>query len=201
VWLHDEIGQMLTRARLDAMLLDGLPGTAEGSGAQTLQSLKQTLDDAVVGIRNISMDLRPAILDDFGLSAALEWSLAQDEKRLKIPVKYESEGVPEHLDADLAVGFYRMARECMMNVARHAGARQVEVSLSTSETHLALVVRDDGVGMDPRLLDDPASFGLGQLRERAHALGGGVVVESGPELGTTVRIHAPLPRRRQGGQP
>ncbi len=200
VWLHDEVGQMLTRARMDAMLLELVPANAEGEAGSALASLKRTLDDAVVSIRNISSDLRPPILDDFGLVAVLEWTIHENEKRLKIPFHLEVENVPDPLDADLSAAFYRMARECLTNIARHAQASAVDIRLSGDGRELTLVVRDDGRGLAPGVAENPASFGISQLRERAAALGGQMQIESPPGRGTTVRITAPLhpPETREG---
>ncbi len=201
VWLHDEVGQMLTRARMDAMLLEGEPGLASAESKGALASLKRTLDDAVVTIRNIAMDLRPSILDDFGLVAVLEWIVHENEKRLKIPFRLELEGVPESLDPDLSVAFYRIARECLTNIARHAQAGAVDLRLVGDGEGLTLEIRDDGRGMERGVVEAPSSFGFSQIRERASALGGRVWVETRPGGGTTVRVSAPLrrPERPEGG--
>ena len=194
VWLHDEVGQMLTRARMDAMLLESVPENAAGQAADSLSSLKRTLDDAVVMIQHISMDLRPAMLDDFGLVATLEWTIHESEKRLKIPIHFEIDHVPESLDDSLSVAFYRMARECLTNIARHAHATSVDIRLFGDGRWLSLVIQDNGRGMKPGVAESPTSFGLSQLRERATSLGGLAQFESKPGQGTTIRISAPLSR-------
>ena len=194
VWLHDEIGQMLTRARMDAMLLEQDPAPSSIEAAAALASLKRTLDQAVKTIRHISTDLRPAILDDFGLVAVLEWAVHEDEKRLKIPFHLKIDRVPDFLDPDLSVAFYRIARECLTNIARHAGATAVEILLSCDGQILTLRVQDNGRGLPPGAADSPTSFGLGQMRERASALDGEVRIESRPGEGTTVVATAPLHR-------
>lgn len=194
VWLHDEIGQMLTRARMDAMLLEQDPRRVSGEAAAALASLKRTLDQAVKAIRNISTDLRPSILDDFGLVAVLEWAVHEDEKRLKIPFHLQIDRVPDFLDADLSVAFYRIARECLTNIARHAQATAVDIRLSCDGQSLTLVVKDNGQGMPSGMAESPTAFGLGQMRERASALGGEVRIESRPGKGTTVIAAAPLHR-------
>ncbi|NCC94856.1 MAG: PAS domain-containing sensor histidine kinase, partial [Opitutae bacterium] len=198
VWLHDEIGQMLTRARMDAMLLEQDPVPSSVEAATALASLKRTLDQAVKTIRHISTDLRPAILDDFGLVAVLEWAVHEDEKRLKIPFHLKIDRVPDFLDPGLSVAFYRIARECLTNIARHAAATAVEIRLSCDGQSLTLVVQDNGRGLPPGAADSPTSFGLGQMRERASALDGEVRIESRPGEGTTVVATAPL---RRPGQP
>ena len=199
VWLHDEVGQMLTRARMDVMLLEAVPENATGEASASLSSLKRTLDDAVVMIQNISMDLRPAILDDFGLVATLEWVIHESEKRLKIPIHFEVDHVPESLDDHLSVAFYRMTRECLTNIARHAHATSVEIRLFGDGTWLSLVIQDNGRGMKPGIAESPTSFGLSQLRERATSLGGIAQIESKSGQGTTVRISAPLSRTENRG--
>lgn len=194
VWLHDEVGQMLTRARMDVMLLEAMPENAAGESAVSLSSLKRTLDDVVMMIHHISMDLRPAMLDDFGLVATLEWIIHESEKRLKIPFHFEVDHVPESLDQHLAVAFYRMTQECVTNIARHAHATSVDIRLFGDGTWLSLVIQDNGRGMKPGVAESPTSFGLSQLRERASSLGGIAQIESKPGQGTTVRITVPLSR-------
>ena len=192
VWLHDEVGQMLTRARMDAMLLESAGGHSGPDAAAALASLKRTLDDTVVAIRNISAELRPAILDDFGLAAVVEWIVHENEKRLKIPFHLEIRDVPDSLNGDLAVAFYRILRECLTNIARHARAQSVEIRLTGDQDQLQLEVRDDGRGLAPGLAENPSSFGLSQMRERAVALGGRLRIDSVPGEGTTVRVTVPL---------
>ena len=198
VWLHDEVGQILTRARMDVMLLEAVPGNAGGEAASTLSSLKRTLDETVGMIQNICMDLRPAMLDDFGLVATLEWYIHESEKRLKIPIQFEVDHVPETLDDEISVAIYRMTRECLTNIARHAHATEVGIRFFGDGHWLSLVVRDNGCGMKPGVVESPTSFGLSQLRERASTLGGFAQIESKPGQGTTVRIALPVSRPENG---
>lgn len=122
VWLHDDVGQLLTRMRMDVMLLEGSTHAPDPESQEVLHGLKQTLDEALNTVRRIAMELRPSILDDFGLVAALTWSIREDEKRLRIPISFETDNVPDPLPEDLSVAIYRMARECLTNIARHARA-------------------------------------------------------------------------------
>ena len=188
VWLHDEIGQMLTRARMDAMLLDDLPPPRR----DTVASLMKTLDDSVAAVRHASRDLRPPLLDDFGLAAAIEWNLRDNENRMRIPLRFEASAVPDNLDPAVADALYRAYREAIVNVARHARASSASVRLCAENGRLRLVVRDDGRGMDPQAPDDPSSFGLALVRERADALGGFVRFVSSPGQGTAVVVDVPL---------
>ena len=200
VWLHDEVGQMLTRARMDAMLLESVPENAVGEAASALSSLKRTLDDTVGMIQNICMDLRPAMLDDFGLVATLEWTIRESEKRLKIPIQFEVDHVPESLDNEISVAIYRMTRECLTNIVRHAHASEVDIRFFGDGLWLSLVVHDNGCGMMPGVAESPTSFGLSQLRERASTLGGFAQIESRPGQGTTVRIALPAFRPGNCGE-
>ncbi len=195
VWLHDEIGQMLTRARMDAMLIEDGVTDRHPATLDSLSSLKLTLDNIVNAVRNISTELRPAILDDFGLAAAIEWSIREDEKRLQIPITINARDLPDNLDPDIAIGFYRMARECMTNIARHAGATSASVQLTADAATLTMTIRDNGRGMSQDADRHPLSFGLAQLRERAEALNGSVHIESRPDQGVTVHIRVPLQQR------
>lgn len=190
--IHDEVGQLLTAVRMDTSLLEDALGGQEGEVRTTLASIKKTLDAAVKTVQNISMELRPGILDDFGLSAALEWSVREFEKRLKIPCRYVAAGLPENLPPLLATAFYRIAQESFTNIARHAQASEITVELSCEKGLLRLIIRDNGRGMDPARLADPSSFGLIQMRERAMALGGMLSIVGEQGRGTVVTATAPL---------
>lgn len=191
VWLHDEVGQLLTRARMDLMMMEGGSVTQDPSSEIAFISVKQIVDDVLRMVRHISVDLRPPILDDFGLVAALEWSMQEDGKRLPIRFTFDADAVPEPLHPDLAIGYYRMARECLTNVARHAQAKAVTLRLYCEHGELVMVVSDDGRGM-PQGGDQSVSIGLSQLHERADVLDGTVQIDSQPGRGTCVTIRSPI---------
>jgi len=186
-WLHDDVGQLLTRMRMDVMLLEGLP--SGGSEAlPILRGLKQMMDDTLDSVRQIAMELRPSVLDDLGLVDALAWSIREDEKRLKFPIQFDVTGVPDALPDGLSVAIYRMARECLTNIVRHAKATCVSVRLAGKGETYSLTVRDNGCGIPPGAMEAPASFGLHQLRERAEAFGGHVHIERHPGGGTLIKL-------------
>lgn len=188
VWLHDDVGQLLTRMRMDVMLLEGAPANEIPDMAEILSGLKQTMDEALDSVRRIATNMRPAILDDFGLIAALNWSIREDQRRLGIPIRFEAENVPDELPEKISVTLYRMARECLTNIARHAQATSVMVRLTVHDGLASLTVCDDGCGLPPEVVDAPESFGLYQLRERTEAFGGALEIESQPGQGTTIRM-------------
>ena len=187
--LHDELGQRLTALKIDLATLSAqlqLPGNdARVAGMQAM------LDDTLASVRRIASDLRPPMLDDLGLSAAIEW-LAQDaSRRTGIAVHAHLPEQAPAVDHRVATALYRMVQEALTNVARHAQAKSVEVALQVSGDELELTVADDGVGLDERALQRAGSFGLMGLRERAHMLGG--QLDIGPRPGGGTRLTARLP--------
>ncbi len=187
--LHDELGQILTVLRMDAAwlqrrLLDSDPDAAARAGA-----LRDTIDGTIDEVRRVVMRLRPGVLDDLGLIPALEWLAGDFEKRTGISCAFRHAGVPGITGA-AATTTYRITQETLTNVARHAGAGRVEVSLAARQGELVLTVRDDGRGFDHGA---PApGRGIAGIRERAALIGGTVELRSRPGAGTTMTFRLPL---------
>ena len=154
-------------------------------------------DDQIGSVQKIATELRLAILDDFGLSAALEWQGGEFATRTGIACKFiRLDDLPD-LDPELATAVFRIFQESLTNIVRHAKATRVEVSLSRLDTQLRLEVRDDGVGMEPDRLHDTRSLGVIGMRERAIALGGHVEFLGAPGTGTKVIVTIPLKRGQE----
>jgi PAS domain S-box-containing protein len=162
--IHDELGQQLTALKMDLRLLEKTP-TPERLG-----ELIQHIDDAVQTVRRIATELRPAILDHFGLAAAVEWQTAEFTKRSGLAHTCD---VPEQMTVErgLAITVFRILQEALTNVARHAGAEHVEVILREQKDELVLRVVDDGRVLPERRNERP-SLGILGMRERAAAFGG-----------------------------
>jgi PAS domain S-box-containing protein len=181
--LHDEVGQLLTYAGL---LIDKEMRRPQ---AETMAEAKSVIQDAVSRLRNLSATLSPPLLNNAGILEALE-SLFQDyTRRTQINVTFNHEVSLDGLSANLALVVYRIVQEALTNVARHASASRVNVRISPRGRRLRIQVSDDGVGFDPREIK--RSTGLTGMRERALALGGEILVNSGPGKGT--KIIATLP--------
>jgi two-component system, NarL family, sensor histidine kinase UhpB len=148
------------------------------------------IDRTTDGVRSVSADLRPPFLEDLGLRAALEWLLQRVTRQTGIV--HELHADAQHVPLEPARVAYLMFQEALTNVARHAGARRVVVTVTTSNADLLVTLTDDGKGIPREAILNPRSLGLIGMRERAAALGGSVTVEPGPGGGTVVRIRLPL---------
>ncbi len=192
--LHDELGGALTALKME---LAGLTRPARAPGApavdpERLSAMHALIDNTVDLVRRIAADLRPSLLDNLGLPATVEWQLEEFERATGIQTYFTHAGQPELLDDDRAVGLYRVLREALTNIARHAHARQLWVSLEHTPAAARLTVRDDGCGFDPAQLAASRSLGLVGMRERVMLLGGRLTVESQPGQGTRLLAEVPL---------
>jgi len=191
--LHDELGQQLTALKMDlAWARERLPdGRADLAGK--LARMNATLDTTVAATRRISADLRPLMLDDLGLAEAAEWLVEDFAERTGIPCDLELED-PEAVSALgslTATAIYRMLQESLTNVARHAQATHVHVTLGIESDEVVLRVEDDGRGITDEDRRKTRSFGLKGLRERAHYLGGTAEIAPAPQGGTRVSVRVP----------
>lgn len=184
--LHDELGQRLTALKME---LASLPGRECDCRAR-LPGMFGMLDETVAAVRRIAGDLRPLMLDDLGLSAAIEWLADEASRRLGIAVAAEV-GELGAVDERHSIALYRMVQEALTNVARHARARHASVQLQRDERGLHLTVRDDGVGFPERALQREGRWGLLGMRERADLLGGQLEIDNPPGGGARVRVHLP----------
>lgn len=190
--LHDELGQRLSALKLDLASLD--PASGRSAYRERVASMLTMLDDTMTSVRRIIADLRPLMLDDLGLNAAIDWLARESARRMGIDVKVKLGERDPAIDKDASVAVYRMVQEALTNVARHARATEVGIELREVGTELRLVVQDNGVGFDPEALRKTPSFGLFGIRERAYALGG--TMESGSRPGGGARLCVRLPLRR-----
>jgi signal transduction histidine kinase len=166
--------------------------------AQKLDGLRHLVDATAGSVRRISHQLRPSVLDDLGLMAALEW-LAQDfEGRTGIPTVFVDDASPVAVARDQASALFRIAQEALTNVARHAAATRAEVWLYRERDELHLEVRDDGRGLTTGDLARPDSNGLVGMRERARLIGGGLYLATPAEGGTVVGVTLPVSSSQTG---
>lgn len=193
--LHDELGQALTALRIDLSSIDKyLARAAEAAAApvrEKIASMARQIDDTVQAVRRISSELRPSILDDLGLAAAIAWQADEFRSRTGIPSITSLPGDDVTIPPEQATALYRILLEALTNIARHAHATTVEIALTREHGQLILTVSDDGVGISHRAAT-AQSLGILGMRERAEALGGGVTVSPGPGRGTVVRAVLPV---------
>jgi signal transduction histidine kinase len=186
--LHDGIGQSLSALLMDAGNL--LETTSNGPHRRRLESIRRLAEDSVGAVRNMALLLRPSMLDDLGLVAALEWQAREVSKRTGLRVAVVEENVPDQLPEDHRTCIYRVVQEALHNTARHARAQNARVVLRQEPGRLLLTIQDDGAGFDAGRIK---GLGLLGMAERVTHLGGDFRIESEPGRGVLVRAELPLP--------
>ena len=189
--LHDELGALLTAAKLDVARLKSKIDATAPDVSERLKHLTETLNSGIALKRRIIEDLRPSSLSNLGLTAALEILTREYAERAGIDVETSLEPVQLPDAAQLTV--YRMVQEALTNIGKYAKASKVLVSVHGYPTHVAVQVRDDGVGFDPGSVR-PTSHGLAGMRHRVEAAGGRLMLTSRPGNGTLLSAVLPLPR-------
>ena len=190
--LHDQIGQALTAVKLN---LESLR-SGRRAKAFPLDESVAIVEQLMEAVRSMSLELRPSVLDDLGLAAALRWYADRQGRRAGLAVRVRTQLPTERLASDLETACFRVAQEAITNVARHAGAKRVEVDARAEDGTLDLTVRDDGTGFDVAAVRGgttaEGSIGLDGMEERVRLLGGDFRIDSQPGTGTTVWARFPL---------
>lgn len=193
--LHDELGVRLTCLKLDLARLQSMRGESlfsDGRMEKEIRAMMADVDATIVSVQRLAVDLRPGILDDLGLVAAIKWQCQDFERRSGIRCLCEASEEKIALDSSCATAAFRICQEGLMNVARHAKATFVRVLVTKVNEELLLEIQDDGQGIPAAKLNDSASLGLLGMRERASSLGGEVEIAGYPGEGTTVTLRLPL---------
>ncbi|MFO7741416.1 MAG: GAF domain-containing protein [Anaerolineae bacterium] len=189
--IHDELGRAMTALKLDvSWLIRRLPAGRPGL-VQRADAISHTIDETVQIIRRISSELRPGILDDLGLAAAIEWEAETFTERSDIPCELDLDSPGDSLDRRVTTVLFRIFQEALTNVVRHAAASRVCVRLKVTREEATLTVQDDGRGISQSDLGDGRSLGLIGMRERARTLGGQVSFRGRSAEGTTVTACIP----------
>jgi PAS domain S-box-containing protein len=188
--VHDELGGTLTMLKLGLAVLKESPPAPDSLPAR-IEAMIDQADTAIQAVKRISASLRPAMLDTLGLSATIRWQADEFSRRTGIRTEVD---VPEEFDLPSArsIAVYRIVQEALTNVARHAGATLVQISMRTQNRQLALEVHDNGRGLGEQGLRKTDSFGIIGMRERAQYLGGQLTVSAPHGKGTTLRLRLPL---------
>jgi signal transduction histidine kinase len=190
--LHDEVGQMLTALRMELGKAERLRGASGAAFAGGVAECKRIIDTVMETVRALSMGLRPAMLDDFGLGSALDWHGRDFSRRYGVPVFLQVEGDVDGLPEPHRTCVYRVFQEALTNCARHARARRVDVTVRGSGGRLRMSIRDDGVGL-ATVTQRRTGMGLVGIEERVREIGGVVAIRSVPGAGTTLDIDIPVP--------
>jgi signal transduction histidine kinase len=193
--LHDELGALLTAAKLDVARLKSRLGTQSAPEvAQRLQHLTEALNSGIALKRRIIEDLRPSSLSNLGLTASLEILAREFSERSGVEITTGLE--PVELDESRQLTVYRLVQESLTNVGKYAEAKQVEISVRNYENHVEVDIRDDGKGFNVTEIR-PSTHGLAGMRHRVEAAGGRLMVSS--TIGEGTRISAVLPKGNPAG--
>ena len=189
--IHDELGQQLTVMKMDVSWLNKKFASTDEEVAKKTQELAKILDETVKTVRRIASELRPSLLDDLGLAAAIEWLLSEFEKRSGIKTEFKDIDTVLSLPDTLKTGLFRIVQESLTNVARYAQASKVIITITQKEKQLILTIKDNGVGFDKEKIAAKKTLGILGMKERTMMMGGIYEIISVPGKGTTVTVNVP----------
>ncbi|MGC2235423.1 MAG: MEDS domain-containing protein [Pyrinomonadaceae bacterium] len=191
--IHDELGSALTGLKMDISWSNKhLPAEGSEPLRQKFSEMSRLIDETIQKVRNISTELRPSILDDLGIAAAIEWQCREFQRRTEIKCRIISLYEEAELSPEKATAVFRIYQEILTNVARHSRATSVEISMEKSGEDLILKVADNGVGIKGNDISDSKSLGILGIFERAAVFGGNVKIDGTEGKGTTVTVSIPL---------
>lgn len=190
--LYDDIGQRLSVLKLDLDWLENtLPDTDKGLPARVAQ-MQGLLDNVITMTKSMASALRPPLLDDFGLLAAVEWMAENFQKRTGIRCKAENKGLTTKLPEPIESAVFRIIQEALSNVERHAHASSAQISLVLTDDQLNVMIRDDGIGMENGSENKTGCYGLIAMQERIFILGGTIAIENVKPCGLAIRVSIPV---------
>jgi PAS domain S-box-containing protein len=190
--IHDELGQQLTVLKMDVSRIGKKITIKEEKLLPDINEILASINKMVETVRKISAELRPGLLDDLGLVAALEWYSQDFSKRTGIKTSFISGITDDQFPQQLNIGLFRIFQESLTNIARHAEAREADVSLIWQDHQLVLLIEDDGKGFDPHIINDKKTLGFIGMKERAKMIGGSYNVYSAPGKGTIIEVVVPF---------
>lgn len=204
--IHDELGQSLTSLKLGIHLVRKKISALGGEASELpvlaeIDSLSKQVDGTIGTVRRIATELRPSILDDFGLVAAIEWQTGEFEKKSEIECIFTSNSPAIDLNPEASTAIFRIFQEALTNIARHAKASQVRVRIEHTDGQIKLAVDDNGAGINNEVMKKTRSLGLLGMRERARLINGDINVTNSKDGGTRVELIAPASKVSNGELP
>jgi PAS domain S-box-containing protein len=190
--IHDELGQQLTALKMDIGWVLRKQHNADQTVVSKIEEMLKFSDDLIIKVRKISSDLRPAIIDDLGLVAALEWMCDDFEKKTEIACNFTSNVKERKFEEDFSITAYRIVQESLTNIIRHAKAKSVTILVTENEKEWFLEVTDNGKGISTEKIKNKKTLGVVGMKERAALLGGELTITGVENKGTTVRLILPL---------
>lgn len=190
--VHDELGTSLTLLKFDLAWLKRNYPPDNQAVAERIRAMDELIHECTTTIQQITSELRPSLLDEQGLAAAIEWQAKEFEKRSGISCMPEIDASIPPLSQDIAINVYRIFQESLSNVMRHANATSVKISLAKAGQQLVLQIADDGAGISEQAISAPTSFGILGMEERARLCGGAITVRGIPGKGTMISLSVPV---------
>ncbi|MFA5417667.1 MAG: PAS domain-containing protein [Bacteroidales bacterium] len=187
--LHDDLGQALTAVKIDLEIIK--QNTSDSKAKERLEDVKILVGNTIRTVQRITSQLRPEIIDDLGLEAAIDWYTKEFSKRYGMAVFLDIEnGIP--ISKDDALPLFRIMQESLTNIARHANATHIEILLNQQDNFIQFVVSDNGVGITKDQISAKKSFGIMSMKERAASLGGTFEIKRGENFGSKIMITFPV---------
>jgi two-component system sensor histidine kinase UhpB len=193
--IHDELGQALTALKMDLSWLNKRIPEEQSSMFKKTESMSELIDSTIHTVQRISAQLRPGLLDDIGLLAAIEWQAEEFQKRTGISCELSISSQDITLDSERSTSIFRIFQETLTNITRHADATKVKVNLLKKGNRLELKIKDNGKGISEDKISDPKSLGLVGIQERVFFLGGNIEIKGTQDNGTSITVSIPLPKR------
>jgi signal transduction histidine kinase len=192
--IHDELGQQLTGIKMALSRLARALPPSDGADEQRdgLRAASDEVDATIQTVRRLATRLRPSLLDDFGLVAAVEAHLQDFQARTGIAAQLHAQVPALNLQPEISTALFRICQEALTNVARHAGASQVQICFEVKDQELRVRIRDNGRGISEQELTNSHSLGLAGMRERVLLIGGHLAITGAPGEGTTLRLVVPM---------
>lgn len=193
--LHDELGQLLTILKFDIswLRLEGIKSDSEAIAKIDL--MMESVNEALASVKRIAKEIRPPQLDALGLVGAIQWDIDQAEKKTGIKGIVTVEPTEFEIKGQISTTLYRVFREALTNILRHAQAKQIFIRLSHRSGFVILTIRDDGRGITKRELKGKTSLGLVGIRERIRMVGGTLTIEGKAGSGTMLSVEVPLKKK------
>jgi len=193
--LHDKVGQSLTAVLINLKLIQNLlPEESRKRVSARIDDSRKLVEETVICIRDVMARLRPPVLDDYGLLAAVRWYDKQFIERTGIVMEVRGEELKPRLPLEKETALFRIVQEAINNVAKHAKASQVTLTLESGDEKCLLTIADDGIGFDPKTHHQPGrrpEWGIINMRERVEAIGGEFHIETAPGKGTKIIVEVP----------
>jgi two-component system sensor histidine kinase UhpB len=193
--IHDELGQILTALKIDLSWVNKRLRKDQDTLLGKTESMDRIIDSTIKTVKRISTELRPGILDNLGLVAAIEWQADEFRKRTGIKCKVRADFAEKALKQNYSTGIFRICQEALTNVSRHANATEVNVDLKDRDGEIELEICDNGKGIKKEQRSNNKSFGLIGIKERAHFLGGRAEFKGAPGKGTRLTVKIPFPKQ------